>query len=809
MSSADAKSAAAGRARIAVVGCALALAACSQTAVTATVRTFNRPVQTAFVCLETATGNARNKSDCTPDSSGAVASGLAMHALVLQEARGEVASVDLVARTVIDSDPAVPGYSFVPVDPLPTAIVVPSVLPTCAFVSSAGADAIDAIDVHLFRRESAATAMQIEPLALPGAPTAMVLDPSETALWVAIPERSSVARIEIDGCTFGAIEEIVLEPTVPPGLVAPSFDDRTTARYCPADFAAAPLPTLVAREPELLDVAARPSVLAVGRELLIGDRALPLVHRVDFSARVPLTPFSIGATVRALAVTPEVPDSYNPSSTDRSRYVYAIDDEDGTVLALDYADPASPTFGAVLPIGPSSSVRPDRIPFLAGARTLEVAAPLYDELEPFAQLCDPASISDDAVAPSHVSLRGVFLVVGLTDATVRFVDVFDSDAPCRGRVEGDPEDCTDTAETFVYVRRHHPRLGQRLTSIGVTANDVSFLVNGATVRLTDSSEELSRIPCAAPLTGIFASGTDGTARVCGHSDPFEAVSEVWQAAWQGTVTGTASSTGNLEVIDASTIALDSRVDFCAAGVLGSEDAAAAPLPESALGGDVIAITSTLSEAMGENERCQAVVGIEGSNQSARPVLVPIRAASTRPDGLREPYRGRLLLDADAPVLDRATPGLTLTDVLACFGDELVRFDVRVRGAFSVTGSRSGQRHRVIRSDDGACVIDESLPTTRTSRARAGETFTNELISFRIASPPTSDSTELRVTIGTVPATLNLDVGVSNGVATRLLALPSDLVWNEVNQRLYVVDVERRGLIELTLQPLSYTTSTFQ
>ena len=52
--------------------------------------------------------------------------------------RGEVAAVDLVARTVIDSDRGVPGYSFVPASALPTSIVVPRNAPQCAFVASAG-----------------------------------------------------------------------------------------------------------------------------------------------------------------------------------------------------------------------------------------------------------------------------------------------------------------------------------------------------------------------------------------------------------------------------------------------------------------------------------------------------------------------------------------------------------------------------------------------------------------------------------------------------------------------------------------------
>jgi hypothetical protein len=798
------------RARTAVgAGALLALAACSQTPILVNVRTFNRPVQVAMVCLETATGIARPIADCTLTSSNTSPTGLAMHALVLQEARGEVAAVDLVSRLVVDTNPAIPGYTFVPVDPLPTGIVVPPTAPTCAFVSSAGADAIDAIDLRIFRRESRSAAVDHAPLELPGAPTAMVLDPSEAALWVAMPERSSVARVAIDGCEFGAIEEISLEATVPPGLVSSVTDDDASARYCPLDFGAAALPSITARDPELLDTVARPSVLAVGRELLVGDRALPLVHRVDFAARVPLTPFSIGAPVRALAVTPEVPLSYDPGAEARGRYVYAVDDADGTVLALDYSDPASAEYGAVLPIGAGSSPRPDRMPFLVGARTLEVLSPRYDELEPFENLCDPSNIADDVAAPSHQTMRGVFLAVGMTDATVRFVDVFDSDATCRGRVEGEPADCTSTTESFVYVRRHHPRLGERRTTVGVIANDVSYLVNGATVRLSEDSADLAIITCPDPLRGIFAASDDGTtARVCGHPDPFEAVPEIWQAVWQGALSGTASSTGNFQPLDDGTVALDTRIDFCAAGVLGTEQIAAAPSPEDGYEGDVLAITTALSAARAMDERCQAVVGIEGGNQSPRAVLVPIRSASTRPDGLSEPYRGRLLLDATAPVLDREA-ALTLTDVLACFGDELVRFDVRTRGSFSVTGSRSGQRHRVVRGSDGTCEVDATLSETRQARALPGALYRNDLVGFQIVSRPTADNTELRVTIGTVPATLNIDVGAVTGSISRGLALPSDLLWSDVYQRLYVVDVERRGLIELTMQPLGYTQSRFE
>ncbi|MFN7696463.1 MAG: hypothetical protein ACK5U8_01065, partial [Deltaproteobacteria bacterium] len=98
---------------------------------------------------------------------------------------------------------------------------------------------------------------------------------------------------------------------------------------------------------------------------------------------------------------------------------------------------------------------------------------------------------------------------------------------------------------------------------------------------------------------------------------------------------------------------------------------------------------------------------------------------------------------------------------------------------------------------------------RQSRALPGAHYRNDLVAFQVVSRPASGNTELRVTIGTVPATLNIDVGAATGSFARGLALPSDLLWSDVNQRLHIVDVERRGLLELTTQPLGYTQSRFE
>lgn len=743
-----------------------------------------------------------------------------MHGLVLQEARGEVATVDLVARAVLDSDPAVPGYTFVEVGPLPTALVVPRVTPRCAFVASAGANRVEAIDLRSFRREGASSAERYPPVPLPASPVAMVLAPREDALWVAMPDRSSVARIAVEGCEFGPVEEVGLDLLVPAERVGGGTD---LGRYCPPPgpaFQPAPPPRLRPRMPESADRLPRPSALAVGRELLVGDRSLPVIHRIDFDSFAVLEPLATGAVIRDLVATPEVPAALDPNATNRERFIYAIDDADGTVLVVDYSDPDTASFGSILPVGAESSLRPDRIPFVAGARTLEVLLPSYDPGDPFAKWCDPADFPDGP-APGPATLRGVFLAVGLADSTVRFVDVFDLDIPCRGRLEGDAGDCGSSTDGFVYIRRHRPRIGERTTTIGASASEVSAVVNGATTRLTPEGAGMSdpsfdEIECPSGLQPIFATEAQrmaGRARVCGRTDPFEAVAEVWAVAWQAPVFGASGVTGKFRTVSDDSVVLDARVDFCAVGVLSAEAAAEVPSgqPEAGLSGDVLAITTTLPASANTDPTCLAVVGIEGGNQAPRPVLVPIARALSRPDGLREPFRGRLVFDALAPVLDRSTDGLTLADVLRCFGDESIRFEVRARGAFSVAGTRSGQRHRVVRGVGGECVVDPSLPSDWIARAVPGRVFRNAHIAFRIPDAPRAEASELRVVMGNVPSTLSLDLGALGAAAggSRGLALPSDIVWNDVYQRMYVVDVERRGLVEVSMQPLAYTSSRFE
>ena len=787
--------------------------ACSANTLVGNPRTFNRPVQAAFACLDTTTGIPRSLADCITG-----ASGIAMHALVLQEARGEVAAVDLVSRLVIDSDRGVPGFSFVPVSALPVSILVPRNSPQCAFVASAGENGVDAIDLRRFRRQSAAIAETFPSAELPGQPSAMVLSPLEDALWISLPERGSVVRVALDGCAFGVQNEIMLDTTVP---TATDWDGSgDLSRICPTTgFTGATPATLTPRVYTAATPVSRPQALEVGRELLVGDANLPLIHRIDFDAQTVLPSIATGAPIRALVATPDVPNSIDATDPTRSRFIYAIDEDDGTVMVVDYSDPSTAGFGAVIPVGPEGVVRPDRLPLLSGARVLAVISPSYDAADPFARVCDPSvTLASGAVAPGVTALRGVFVGVGLTDSTVRFVDVFDSDAFCRGRTIPGVTDC-DGGESFVYIRRHRQRMGEVRRVVGVTASEVSFILDGAPVRVTNEAPDvglgLTRLSCPDfGLRPIFGQlGNEGL--VCGFADPYAALAELWSAQWNGPLLATVASSGRLHE-EGDEIVLDSAIDFCDAGALGSENMALTGVDAPERGSaDVIRISSTISNVMLEDERCQIVAGIEGSSRNSRPIEVPILSTHAGVPGLGIPFRGRLVFDPDAAVLSRTSPiVVTMRDVLRCVGREFVRFDVRVRDSFAIAGSRSGQLHRVVADGSAQCVVDETQDVRRLARVAVGEPYTNGALAFQVTRTPSAvlttstSSTEFRVVLGNVPAMLNVDVGFLSQPSPRQLALPTDIRWNDVNQRLYIIDIERRGLLELQTLPLGFTRSSF-
>lgn len=189
------------------------------------------------------------------------------HALVTQTADGEVAAVDLESSKVLDSERRIPGYTFVDVGGLPTAIVVPKFLPAAeplessepvppsgpiwTYVAGRELNSIRAIPTCRFLLgrpcgpelvetddESVRIDFRLQTeLLLPAAPQDMLLDPNGDALWVTLPSVGWIARVPLgtsaDRLLLGKRAE---EGSVAPFAFAARPQTRVAAQFAPTFF---------------------------------------------------------------------------------------------------------------------------------------------------------------------------------------------------------------------------------------------------------------------------------------------------------------------------------------------------------------------------------------------------------------------------------------------------------------------------------------------------------------------------------------------------------------------------------------------
>jgi hypothetical protein len=459
---------------------------------------FDRPTDVDFVCV--VNGRVAPLSECDIE-----AADRALHALVTQSARGEVAAVNLRTDRILDNRRDVPGFTFVQTGELPIAIVASRLHPELTYVASYGSR-----DVRVMRTEvllglsnEASEAQEAVSLtmdasgdadggAFGGTPSDMVLLPDESALLVTLSDVGKVARLPlVDG---GAVDEdgitfVTLPVTAPPAPTPVAAED-SYALIC-GDYQRPPLPPIPTPTAPLAASASRPVAMAIDQScegcgegrLLIADEALPVLHVLDLAALAAgsdplLAPIPTGAPTRDVVVTPRVPAAFvkpDPNDEDdtfpfdegrqpieSTYFVYAIDGSDGTIMVLEN--------DAVLAINRDPDGRVDRLPIthLTGAPaplalTLEVITP---EL-PSNPTGDPEYVDlfvgsrtirsrelctdDSHIKVSPRRLRGVFLTAALADGTVRVIDVHDRDLlNCRS--------CENAPEAGPIVVRHHPRL---------------------------------------------------------------------------------------------------------------------------------------------------------------------------------------------------------------------------------------------------------------------------------------------------------------------------------------------------------------
>jgi hypothetical protein len=874
---------------------------------------FDRPNRVDFVCvdngvpvwmvrcipcpdrLEAPNGNGRidNRQVCNPHLRDADKNyGVALHALVTQSARGEVAAVNLATQTVLDSRRDVPGFTFVTTGVQPIAVAAPRVRPELTYVADFGSHDVRVIQTQALVAPSTGSAeAQVVPLTvdlgsgpLPAAPTDMLLAPDEDALFVTLPDFGRVLRLPItrclesgSDCHDGWIDEsgitsVSLDASMDKAVVPEPSAHPRYEELCGYSLPEPPLAKKITLAPDAFVTAPRPSSLAVDgyctgqegcrRRLLIGDEALPVIHVIDIDAfgsdgtasDALLPPLVTGVPTQAVTVTPPVPTELD--ATDDTQYVYAIDATDGSVLVLEN--------GEVLNVTEDPNARPDRLalgstgPAQPWAKALAVLTPEYDPLlsssrqwiapapsVPPTNTADSLKVCTDAPGDleNPARLRGVFLSVAMSDGTLAIVDIHDLELrpdranhqACRACIKGIP---------IPLAERHHLRIGVNFvpqpgadqvpltptaTSLSFQEQSLTYDIRGDGTSGTLDAPGLACIRCDSDQVSVFPPpGTDVTtvckdkdkqAFLCAPDDPWVA-RELWRGTYEGFIPGTLGAGAHFSAPGSSdnlsgAPELVGAAGFCGAGVLGDDDIGPAfadaecdaPDPAEPVGDQLVVRTPLLGKNGLEhpNANQKALTELEARCASATQALIddpslviglPIRRA----------YGDRLVLSHG---LTHAVGKLhTFEDLEACLRKPTdpevpLSYEVRTRRSFAMVGDQSGFMHRVREGEDGRCVVDSAADPILRGRVRMGCTFRNRSLAFRLAPPETGEpepTPGVRLLVRTATPAGPLILNTNNVGFGSAIVVPTALRYSEADQRLYMVDVQDRGLVPMTLNP---------
>lgn len=485
--------------------------ACTDSPIAVPLRALQSSGPVSFVCLDAPSDDRAPGlplDECPTERSETIDDYSIPHlyALITQPNSGDVAVVDLTtdSEAVLDQDPIVPGANFLPVGAIPSDIVsTPG--GTASFVASREVryEAIYALPSDMIRGNGARLTSW-PACALPAAPgeIELVLDPADgdgnirpscdadygddepgTAfcdgelhchgdltrdaasvgkpgrykLFVTLPSEGGVAIIDaqsvLDGdagerppCTIERWLPLeVAPPVLPPPPVPPASDACVPVADASDTFAMAyaPLPAGITLD---------------GTLMYIADEGAPVIHRVDMPT--PCEPREISPLVTSSTEDPLRPVftsrvAVSPLTLDLKRYLYAIDQIDGSIMVYDVSDDST----SALPLSrPNPALNPfqptDRIRLGAPPRDLIVVQHQNDEIDEVTGStvpvrCDPdpnatgpgveyrtSSGFDSGAGPQK--LRGVFTFAVLESGDIVVVDVDDYDAPCRGPVDEHP-----------------------------------------------------------------------------------------------------------------------------------------------------------------------------------------------------------------------------------------------------------------------------------------------------------------------------------------------------------------------------------
>lgn len=520
------------------------ITSCQQTPVNNPLRTFERAQKMDFVCMHVRDENNSfvevaptpvALSACAAVAPGTDGTTLAYHlyALVTQTVRGEIAVVDLTAQKVVDQNKENPGVNLLPVGQLPTDIAS---TPDGAMSYVTSADpfkpAIYALKSTLILGDSQtlvdAGTTPPTPNTLPSWPVCGL--PQKPGPIAIVPRANGAfdLAVVLPGDAAQDAKIVLIDAkafdTLPPGQLAPCpiklavrVSDATPPAWSPGvpwpdgvPYATVDSTTDLPRTSGVCENVAPPNADAGpdggysyelaplrgshahpswavrdGDYLFVADNGLPVIHVYDLSspnAIVELDPYVATSLVNPSRVVTVSQIAISPNTHDFRRYMYALDEKQGTVILYDVTNPKDPTTKTPL-VRPHPELNPfqpvDRISFPASpVVSLAFARHDYPLLEinsiPLVGgrsglICNPngsidktklsSSSSDNdlgafyrtgesgggccgATGLAPLRLRGIFGMLTLANGAVAVVDVDDWDAPCRRptHLDGTPPD---------------------------------------------------------------------------------------------------------------------------------------------------------------------------------------------------------------------------------------------------------------------------------------------------------------------------------------------------------------------------------
>ncbi len=793
---------------------ALWASSCSQTATNVPVRSLEQSGRVSFICLgPDAEALPAPIEACT---SSDFAETYHLYALVTQTGRGEVALIDLTEGSVVDLDPSMPGYNFLPTGAQPVDIV--STPGSAASFVAAGEANKYAIYVLPSRSilDPAPTLTSFAACALPSAPGRMAIVTSAVQgssaatcdgtlhadvphdngdlslesspsgarkLIVTMPERGELAVIDaqqlldqprgsFDACKFERVIKLRVDlPAVlprqrtPEGGWAPGVDANGDACVFSSADEITP-PAKIEPHPVSLEIDKETGLA------YLADDAAPVIHVVDLSdpcsptERSPLLPMSAVDPYRVVR-TREL--AVSPTTTDGRKFVYAIDQREGSIMVFDVSLDSTDRTPLMNPYPDRNPFQaPDRISFAVPVKTLAFALrdePIADPtsgVQVSGVKCDPdvnssslgtlfQSSSDYSTGAGPDLLRGIFGCAVLTNGQVVVIDVDDFDAACR-RPRGLNACSNETYANYEgatgelscdVVRRHQTRNAGYLTTGDVSGSRLPGLESYPALTLAGTtlaaSSERPMILAPQPkenlaqivqVGGRPVDAVESNPLTAMHGmvwfDPRESrasYDQDWTVTYEGTLPAFGGHVARLRPSADNSPATveDSAAAFCWAGVhdfdaavlvansmgmTGSAQEPGSPAYEWAQAHvDVVQITDGFLD---EEDPYWVSVGGQCSYQSCVETFGPTDV----------PRSSR-----DLPILrawqDRVEVADSLVMAKCCF-PQSTSFTIRPQRQWVVWGGVSGFLHRVdVDPVTGRCV-DSCDPSLRYRNARAYE-----------------------------------------------------------------------------------------